>query len=150
MTNIATANRLKGTAAAKVVFYSRLYEGLSNRLPSILYLFGRSENIARLALFIFLTHGQATLNQYNCLILVQCTKIRVGNCTKIRNCAEPHISRKCVEPHISTILDELSWCHTHRCARHNCWVRLDQPTPCQRRSDRICVRRSWHANSGCV
>ena len=96
------------------------------------------------------THGQVTLNQYTCLILVQCTKIRVGNCTKIGNFAEPHICRDCVEPHISTILYELSWYHTHCRACHDCWACLDQTISCHRISARIRGRRSWHANSGCV
>ena len=51
---------------------------------------------------------QATLNQYNCLILVQCTKIRVGNCAKIRNCVELQICRNSVEPVCCTNCNNLS------------------------------------------
>ena len=54
---IDTANCLEVTSDAKVVSYSKLYDGYSNQLPSlsirlVLFIFGSGAKIMRLALFI--------------------------------------------------------------------------------------------------
>ena len=41
---------------------------------------------------VYIPHIQAVLNKYNSFILVQCTKIRVAKCTKMREFSDPKIS----------------------------------------------------------